>query len=143
MYHWRKKKKEKKSFEYSGLIKEKASSSACFIFSKEHLDSGVHFTLFSFVNMLVMNFTNSTKLDINILKRFILLKKDQISFLDLVREMVLIASILFGSIFTPSVETMCRSSLSSFMEKVEFWGLRDNTCFLHFKNTFFKCWQCS
>jgi hypothetical protein len=48
----------KKSLEYLGLTRIGALVSAFLIFSKEFLDSTVHFTSFPFLSMVVICFSN-------------------------------------------------------------------------------------
>jgi hypothetical protein len=88
--------------------------------------------------MVVINFTNSTKFETNLLKKLIFPKNDWVYFLDLGYEKVWISSTLLGSIFTPLVDTMCPNNFPSFMQNNNFWGFKERPNFLHFKNTLLK-----
>jgi len=116
---------------------------AFFIWSKELQYSIVHLILFPFLNMTVMSFTSSTKLETNLLRKLIFPKKEWTYFLDLGSAKVWMASTLLGSIFTPSADTMCPSNFPSFIANNDFLGFRERPYILHFWKTFLRWWQCS
>jgi hypothetical protein len=70
------KEKIRNSLEYSGLMSTGDLVKAFFIWSKELRDSEVHLISFPFLNRPLINFTNSTKFETNLLKKLIFSKKD-------------------------------------------------------------------
>jgi hypothetical protein len=55
--------------------------------------------------------------------------------------MTLIVSTRWGLIFTPSFETMCTSSLPSYIEKGYFLGLSDKPYFWNLIKVFLRCFK--
>ena len=78
--------KYKKYLSKFGLIKTGVVIIAFLIDSKECLASSVHFTSKSFLNMHVIYLVSSAKFAINLLMKFMVPRKDWISFLDLGRD---------------------------------------------------------
>jgi len=111
---------------------------ASLISSKDLLASSVHLIVESFFNMLFNNLISSTKLEINLLRRFIL-PKTTCSYLMLLGcGICKMASILAGSILIPSLEIMWPNSFLSSNPNKDFLGFKEIPYFLHLVKTFLR-----
>lgn len=108
---------------------------ACFIFSKDLLASRVHLILKYFFNMLLSNLISTTKLEINLLKKFILPKNSCSSLMFLGCGICKMASILIGSIWIPSLEIMWPINFPSSNPNKYLLGFREIPYFLHLVKT--------
>jgi hypothetical protein len=96
----------KNSLVYLGLDNTGASPINFLTRLNDDLASVVHLISLPFFSISMINLTISTKLGINLLKKFIFPKNDWISFLFLGMFIVSIASIHLGSTLIPYFETI-------------------------------------
>ena len=107
--------------------------------SNNFLATPFHLISDPFFNIEVICFTSSAKFGINLLTKFILPRKDWMSFFDLGIDKVCITFTLSRSIQTPVAETICPNNLPSSNANCDFLGFTEIPNLLNFKNTFFKC----
>lgn len=93
--------------------------------SKDYLASTIHLSAESFLNMLFSSLINSTKFEMNLLRKFILPKNDCKSLMFLGWAMVKMASILERSILIPSLDIICPNSLPSSKPNSVFLGFKE------------------
>ena len=127
-----------KSLSKLGLTSTGASDKTHLISVKDCLASTDHLKFVSFFNILFSYFTTSSKLVMNLLKKFILPRNDWISFLFLGRPIFCMATTLSGFIQIPFSEIMWPRIFPSSMAKLDLFGLREMLNFLHFKKTFLR-----
>ena len=120
------------------LIRTGVCVKASLISSKDLLASCVHLIVKSFFNMLFNNLISSTKLEINLLRNFILPKKACSSLIFLVCFINKMASILVGSIQIPSLEIMLPNNFPSSNPNNFFLGFKEIPYFLHLVKTCLK-----
>ena len=127
------------SLEKFGLTSTRDSIKAFLISAKVLLASTVHLIPLSFLTMLVMFFTTSTKFVINLLKKFTLPRNDCISFLFMGKSIFCMAATLVGSNLIPYLEITWLRSFPSSMVKLDFFGFNEMPNFLHFRKTCLRC----
>ena len=88
------------------------------------MDSLVHLTSSSFLSMLVLFFIISSKFRKNLMMKFIFPMKYCIYFLFLAKSINCVATTIFWSIGTHSLETMFPNNFPSCKEKCDFWDSR-------------------
>ena len=108
---------------------------------KDSLPSLVHSNLASFFNSFCKGFMYSTRFGINLLMKLMCPLKYWRDLKFLGKGIFLMASILSGSILTPSLEMMCPRRFPSSISNTDFAGLREIPYFLHLSKTCLR-WLC-
>lgn len=124
-----------KSFWKSRLIRTGVLVRDCLMASKNYLASTVHLSSESFLNILFCSLINSTKFEMNLLRKFIFPKNDCNSLMFLGWVMVNIASILAGSILIPSLDIISPKILPYSRPKSAFLGFKEISKFMHLTKT--------
>ena len=109
------------------------------ILSNASLFSFVHLKLESFFIISCSGFTISVKSEMNLLTKFIFLRKDCMAFLLCGNEMTLMASILFGSIVITSRDITNPSNVPFSMANMLFFGFYEIPYHRHCLKITFRC----
>lgn len=127
----------------SGLIRTGVLVKYSLIASKDCLATNVHLIVESFLSLLFNSLINSSRFEINLLRKLILPRNECSYLMFQGWEMVTMASILAGSILIPSLDMMCPNIFPSSRTKRVFLEFNEIPNSLHFINTLLRWSKCS